>query len=94
MAQIEVDSELGLILNCAVRYAMGRMTYVPSSVIRFIKPLLPVLDNRTITCFVRDLELHNEDVENGLGTWGMDCDKQDWKYFYDICVEEKNKRKL
>lgn len=33
------DHDFGLILNCAVRYAIGRQTYMPSAVIAFITPL-------------------------------------------------------
>lgn len=91
---IPIDEELGLILNCAVRYAMGRMSYVPSSVISFIKPLLCDLDNKTIDCFINDFEFYQADVEKGLGSWGMDCDKQEWISFYKACKEEQNRRSL
>lgn len=50
------DDDFGCICNCAVRYAVGRRTYMPSIVVGFIKPLLPKLNNRTLWCFERDLE--------------------------------------
>ena len=49
------DEDFGMMLNCAVRYAIGRQTYVPSSVCTFIIPLLPELSNRTLWCFEKDI---------------------------------------
>ena len=49
------DEDFGLILNCAVRYAIGRQTYVPSSVCSFITPLLPKLSDRTLWCLEKDI---------------------------------------
>lgn len=52
---VEVDENFGAVLNCAVRYCIGRQTYMPSLVIGYITPLLPYLDMRTLKCFERDL---------------------------------------
>lgn len=49
------DDDFGLILNCAVRYACGRQTYMPSLVIKFISPLLPYLSSKALWCFDQDL---------------------------------------
>ena len=40
------DDFFGTILNCAVRYAIGRQTYMPGLVIDFITPLLPHLSEK------------------------------------------------
>lgn len=50
------NDDFGAVCNCAVRYAIGRMTYMPSIVVGFIKPLLPKLNNRTLWCLERDIE--------------------------------------
>lgn len=50
------DDNFGAVLNCAVRYALGRRSYMPYLVTSFITPLLPHLSNKTIWCFKRDLE--------------------------------------
>lgn len=50
------DDDFGCVLNCAVRYTLGRRTYMPYIVITFIKPLLPELNDKTLWCFERDLE--------------------------------------
>ena len=81
------DSDFGLVLNCAVRYAIGRRTYVPSSVISFITPMLPKLDNRTIHCFDQDIV----DAKYS-GGYGDECDERDWLAFHEAVKAEKIKR--
>lgn len=49
------DDDFGAILNCAVRYSLGRRSYMPKLVTGFITPLLPYLSDRTLGCFLRDL---------------------------------------
>lgn len=50
------DEDFGAILTCAVRYALGRRTYIVSLVVDFIKPLLPELSKKTLTVMERDIE--------------------------------------
>lgn len=49
------DEDFGAVLNCAIRYCIGRETYMPRLVIEFIRPLLPYVSNRTLSCFERDI---------------------------------------
>ena len=49
------DGDFGAVLNCAIRYCIGRETYMPSLVIEFIRPLLPYVSNKTLDCFERDI---------------------------------------
>lgn len=49
------DDNFGAVLNCAVRYCIGRQSYMPGLVIDFITPLLPYVSRRTLWCFKRDL---------------------------------------
>ena len=90
---VVIDDEFGLILNCAVRYAIGRMTYMPSSVIRYITPLLDKLDDKTIDVFIQDIERYQKDVEGGVGSWGFECDREDWLTFLSRCKVEMGRRK-
>lgn len=56
MAMIDpYDDDFGAICNCAVRYAVGRRTYMPSLVIDFITQHLSELTDKTLWCFQRDL---------------------------------------
>ena len=49
------NEDFGAVLNCAIRYCIGRQTYMPSLVIGFIRPYLPHLNDKTLRCFERDL---------------------------------------
>ena len=58
MKLVEIDDDFGVVLNCAIRYCLGRQTYMPSLVTEFIKPLLPQLDKNTLMWmrFLNDIE--------------------------------------
>lgn len=71
---IQINDDFELALGCALRYSLGRMTYVPSAITEYIKPLLPYLTETTIKVFKRDIYEQSK-YEKGLG---MDCDKQVW----------------
>lgn len=49
------DDDFGAVLNCAVRYAIGRQTYMPSLLIDFIMPLIPQLSSKTLWCLDQDI---------------------------------------
>lgn len=72
------DDEFGTVLNCAVRYSLGRQTYMPHLVMDFIRPLLPHLSDRTMWCLERDIR--------EADTYGCDygdpkIDEPAWKKF-------------
>ncbi len=50
------DDFFGAVLNSAVRYALGRSSYMPGLVIDYLRPLLPYLSNRTLWCMDRDIK--------------------------------------
>lgn len=50
-----VDPDFGLMINCAVRYALDRNTYMPDVVMRFVKRNINALDEHTIRCMIEDL---------------------------------------
>ena len=86
--EIEIDSDdFGLILNCAVRYALGRRTYVTSSVPSFIAPLLPYIDNRTL--YVLDQDITDQKY---CGGYGDECDHASWMQFHEKVKAEEEKR--
>lgn len=49
------DDNFGAVINCAIRYALGRQTYMPSLVIGVVRPMLPLLTPKTIACMERDI---------------------------------------
>ena len=50
------NDNFGAVLNCAVRYSLGRHTYMPGLVMDFIGPLLPYVSDRTLWCMERDIK--------------------------------------
>ena len=80
------DDEFGLILNCAVRYAIGRQTYMPHAVMDYIRPLLPHLTGRTLGVLINDIEKS--------GSYGDEIiDKPNWMRFLVECKAEVEKRR-
>lgn len=49
------NDDFGAVCNCAVRYCLGRRSYMPSLVCRYIISLLPELTDKTLDCFERDI---------------------------------------
>lgn len=60
---IEINYELQDIVICALRYAIGRKTYVTSEVCEFIMKHSNLIDDRVKTIMLRDLEDLNEYYE-------------------------------
>ena len=58
------DDDFGCIINSAVRYSLGRYTYMPSTVAEFVLKYLNYLDNKTISVMICDIDeaLKNEDL--------------------------------
>ena len=50
------DDDFGCIINSAVRYALGRYTYMPSTVAEFVLKYLNYLDNKTISVMIYDMD--------------------------------------
>ena len=62
---VEINTDFESILVCAVRYAIGRKSYMPSMVIDYITPLLPYLSYWTLGLMAAEIIDHN--YEGGLG---------------------------
>lgn len=87
--KIELEDDLfGEMLNWAVRYSLGRMTYAPGDTIQFITPLLPYLSDKTLWCFDQDISDHKRHGK----IFGMDFDEEAWMRFWDKVKEEIGRR--
>lgn len=87
--RIALDSDnFGCILNCAVRYAIGRQTYMPGLVIDFIKPLLPYVSERTLYMFDQDIT----DQKHMGGYGDSRIDEPLWMRFHQMIIEEELRR--
>ena len=83
------NDDFGAVCNCAVRYCLGRRSYMPSLVCRYIISLLPNLTDNTLDCFERDIA---ERKRTGFG-FGDSCDYETWNTFYKAVCKEIERRK-
>lgn len=65
-----VSEGFGCIVNSAVRYSLGRDTYMPDVAVQFILYHMNLLDLRTVTVMYRDIQkaLENENLPH-RETW-------------------------
>lgn len=83
------DDDFGCVLNCAVRYSLGRQTYMPHTVMSYIKSLLPHLTKRTLVCMERDIR---EAESFGVGYGSETIDKPAWLNFLQEVQNELSRR--
>lgn len=82
------NDDFGAVCNCAVRYCLGRRSYMISLVCGYITPLLPKLTDKTLGCFERDI------AERKLtGFFGDSYDYETWDAFYKAVCNEIGRRK-
>lgn len=72
----------------AMRYAMGRKTYAPSTVIRFIIRNFDNVELLDLKVMLKDIE----EYELSYGSFGDECDNRDWQAFKKKLSEEISKR--
>ena len=68
---VEINKDFENILLCAVRYAIGRKSYMPSMVIDYITPLLPYLSEDVLKLIVNEIVQHYT-YEGALGDEKID----------------------
>lgn len=87
MIKIPNTEDFGFVCNCAVRYClMRRRTYAPATVMGFIKPLLPAMNDKTLYAMARDIA----DADN-LGDAEIDAPM--WAEFLAEIEKEWKRRK-
>jgi len=64
------------ILGC-FRYALGRMTYMPSHTFDIIKNCQEVFNEQDWERFIKEID--------GCNNLGMDCDKRVWNDLKEFC---------
>lgn len=86
---VEIDKNFETILLCAVRYAIGRRTYIPSLVIDYITPLLPYLSEDVLKLIANEI-IEHDTYEGGLGDEKID--RPYWLAFYGKILAERMKQ--
>lgn len=89
MITLKIDEQdFGTICVCALRYAMGRETYMPSLVRDFIRPILPKLTDSTIAVMLNDC-----DSQRRYNNYGNDhIDKPGWVRWEQELQSERERR--
>lgn len=86
---IEIDKDFETMLICAERYAYGRRTYMPSIVVDYIKPLIPMLSDKTLAVIYNDISYVAELRNAGDPT----IDAPLWVGLWKQIAEELERRK-
>ncbi len=69
---VEMDENFQEMLVSAVRYALGRMTYIVGLTVDYIMPMIQNLDLKYINIMIDDIDRQRE-----YG-YGMEMDRKDW----------------
>lgn len=81
---VKIDQDLECVFISALRYCMGRRTYMPKLVMDVVTPLLPSLSDNF-------LNVVTEDLKSNI-FWGDECDKKDWdKFGCSIAMEQERR---
>ena len=86
--EIANNDFFGAVINCAIRYACGRQTYMPSLIIEEVQPWLPLLNAKTLACMERDIR--EADKFGGYGNETID--KPMWMKFLKELQDVMNER--
>lgn len=82
---MELDRDFGTVCGCAVRYSLGRQTYMPSLVQQFINRNLKQIDSYSLAVMARDIK---EAPSYGNKT----IDKPGWMNFLAVLEKELKDR--
>ena len=83
------DADFGALLICAVRYCLGRHTYMPNLIIGYITPLLPCISDNTLRCM--DADLNKPELYGGFGDEKID--EPTWVRFHNCIRKEIEQRR-
>ena len=75
-------------LISAVRYALGRMSYIVGDTCKFVESLKDKLSRNCIAIIVRDIEEEIVRCHNVGTTCGMECDEKEWLCLLEILKGE------
>ena len=77
---IEQDDDFGSVVVAAIRYALGRQTYMPSIVIRFALQFVRGMSTKDLFVISDDLSKYDFDADELSG--------EDWRYLYQAVCDE------
>ena len=90
--KMQQDSDTGAIVLCALRYCMGRQTYMPSLVIEWAKRHWASLRDNDKALILRDVSRAVEECEDEHQSLGAAMDVVTWQNFLEwLQIEMKVK---
>lgn len=81
---VEMDENFQEMLVSAVRYALGRMTYIVGLTVDYIMPMIQNLKTKYINIMIDDIDRQGE--------YGMDMDKDEWMKLLGRLRAERERR--
>ena len=90
---VAVDDHYELMLISAVRYALGRRTYIVEETARYVRGKLGMVQDATLVVMLRDIDerIAWSDSHGGSGL-GDECDRAEWMLLHRAIAEEIKKR--
>ena len=87
---LDLDNDhFGAVLNCAVRYCLGRQTYMPGLVTDWIMGnCAGILNEKTLAVMIRDIDEYAQKY-----SLGDDCDVRQWQKFGVWLIEQRTEVK-
>ena len=76
------------ILICAVRYALGRMSYIVGVVCDYVYFKRKTLSKECINIIIRDIEEEMERYHSSGAVLGMECDERTWNRLLEALRKE------
>lgn len=86
MSSIESDHETGAVVICALRYCLGRRTYMPSIVVDWTK-------RHWAKLAANDQNVIRRDLDEAIASQrylGDDCDIETWLSFHQWLKEQES----
>ncbi len=87
--KVEADDDFELIMNSALRYALGRHTYMVKATADYLSTKLRYLSKKTLSVMHEDLLRYFDDIVP-LGN-EFECDINTWKSLYKKVEDELKK---
>ena len=96
------DEKFGVICLCAMRYALGRQTYMPGLVHDFIRAHIGEIDSGTVEIMIRDIDEADKITEHKLsdghvlkldGFGDTKIDRPGWERFMAFLKEKLKEKK-
>lgn len=89
--KLVLNEHLELMFIGAIRYAIGRSSYMPSSVMEYMRPLLPKLTDKTLYVIKEDIPKEIEWREKINKKEIMF--KKEWMEFWEeVCAEWRSRK--